>query len=100
MRRAVNSKDSRYGPTMVDPRESLHAMRKLSAWLCLLVSTVMLLPIVAHAAGDASAIRRATRTEDVGWVSNYRPKSTTASRRFSYRGGGRAVPTVGCHGRK
>jgi hypothetical protein len=88
---------------IVDPRESLHAMRNQSALLCLLAATVMLLPIAAHAAGDASAIRRATRTEDVGWVSNYRPGSSSSSRRYSYRGSYRAVRSVGttgCHGRK
>ena len=75
-------------------------MRKKFTLLCLFVASVMLLPIVARAAGDASAIRRATRTEDVGWVSNYRPKSTSTSHRFSYRSGGRVCGTVGCHGRK
>jgi len=78
-------------------------MPKLIASSLLLAATVMLLPIAAHAAGDASAIRRATRTEDVGWVSNYRPGSTSSSRRYSYRGSYRAVRSVGttgCHGRK
>jgi hypothetical protein len=74
-------------------------MRKRYVWFCLLCETLLLAPI-ARAAGDASAIRRATRTEDVGWVSNYRPKSTSASHRFSYRGGGRATRMVNCRGRK
>jgi hypothetical protein len=84
----------------VDPRERVNAVRTKIALLCLFAAIVMFLPIVVRAAGDASAIRRATRTEDVGWVSNYRPKSTSASHRYSYRGGGRAVRTVNCHGRK
>jgi hypothetical protein len=75
-------------------------MRKRSALLCLLVAAMMLAPLVAYGAGDASAIRRATHTEDVGWVSNYRPKTTSTSRRYSYRAGYRAVRSTGCNGTK
>lgn len=62
-------------------------MKKLMAVL-LVVSCLFALSSVAQAAGDASAIRRATRTQDSRWVSNYRPGASnhgTNSRGSSYR---------------
>ena len=74
----------------------------LTCFLGLLVGLVGTTSHQARAAGDASAIRRATHTEDVGWVSNYRPHSSNSSRRYSYsnRGNYHAVRSTGCHGRK
>ncbi|HVU87603.1 MAG TPA: hypothetical protein VHD36_09800 [Pirellulales bacterium] len=80
-------------------------MRKYLACFGLFIVAAMLLPIAAHGAGDASAIRRATRTRDSGWVSNYRPGSTSSSRRYSYSTSNskkiRATPRpAGCQGKK
>ncbi|HEY4310339.1 MAG TPA: hypothetical protein VGN12_12885 [Pirellulales bacterium] len=62
-------------------------MKKLMAVL-LVAQSMFVFSSVTHAAGDASAIRRATRTQDSRWVSNYRPGASnygTTSRGSSYR---------------
>jgi hypothetical protein len=60
-------------------------MRTLIAIL-ITAATLSWQPLAAHAAGDASAIRRATRTQDSRWVSNYRPGES------NYRSGTRSSP--------
>jgi hypothetical protein len=78
-------------------------MRKYLACLGLFLAVAMFLPVAAHGAGDASAIRRATHTSDSRWVSNYRPGSTSGSRRYSYATSNttRATPRpAGCQGKK
>ncbi len=67
------------------------------------------LALGARAAGDASAIRRATRPEDSRWVTNYRPGSNSTSYRYRANNYSRTTAArssnvrttapVGCRGR-
>jgi hypothetical protein len=80
-------------------------MRKYLACFGLFLIAAIFLPVAAHGAGDASAIRRATHTQDSRWVSNYRPGSTSGSRRYSYAASNskstRVTPRpAGCQGKK
>lgn len=80
-------------------------MRNYLACCGLFIAVAMFLPVAAHGAGDASAIRRATHTNDSRWVSNYRPGSTSSSRRYSYATSNskstRVTPApTGCQGKK
>jgi hypothetical protein len=80
-------------------------MRRYLACCGLFLAAAVFLPVTAHGAGDASAIRRATHTQDSRWVSNYRPGSTSGSRRYSYAtSNSKSTRTTsraaGCQGKK
>jgi hypothetical protein len=72
-------------PTNMRNRITRKGIARVLAAGAFLASAIAWQPLVAQAAGDASAIRRATRTEDSRWVSNYRPGSSSNYRSGSHK---------------